>query len=129
MSTIVMTNQTTKSTQTTFTPKKQNVYSSRGRKKIPRNVNYTPTLTIWKPSDWPSNDGNVMLGHDELEALRLKWLNHLGVISAAKQMWVSKSLFAKIYNEAVSKVSNALIYGKSLHIELRENGDFAEPLL
>jgi len=33
-------------------------------------------------------------------------------------MGISKSLFAKIYNDAVKKISNALIYGKSLHIEV-----------
>jgi hypothetical protein len=58
------------------------------------------------------------MGHDELEALRLKNINKLGVIKAAEQMGISKSLFAKIYKEAVSKVTSALIHGKSLHIEL-----------
>gem|GEM_PF-7117327 len=51
----------------------------------------------------------VKLGHDELEALRLKNINGLGVVKGAEQMGISKSLFAKIYNEAITKVTNALI--------------------
>lgn len=115
----------------TYTPVKQTT-SKRGRKRKPRYVNYTPTLTIWEPSDWARHESIVTIGHDELEALRLKWLNNLGVVSASKQMWISKSLFAKIYNEAVTKVSNALIYGKKLHIELRweeENNEYWDPIM
>lgn len=103
----------------TYTPKSDKRLQSRWRKKKPRKVNYTPTLTIWEPVDWPKHEDTIVLWHDELEALRLKWQNKLGVISAAKQMWISKSLFAKIYNEAVAKVSNALIHWKSMHIDLR----------
>jgi len=113
----------------TFTPAEPKTVKRRGRKKIPRNVNYTPTLTVREPTDWARHEAIVTLWHDELEALRLKGLNNLGVISAAKQMWISKSLFANIYKEAITKVSNALIYGKKLHIELRGEWDFQEPLL
>ncbi len=90
----------------------------RWRKKKIRNINYTPTLTIRQPLDGVKEPGVITLGHDELEALRLKNLNNLGIISAAKQMNISKSLFAKIYTDATQKVATALVYGKELHIEI-----------
>jgi predicted DNA-binding protein (UPF0251 family) len=102
--------------------------SARWRKKKPRNINYTPTLVIRQPLDGTKQPGTVHLGHDELEALRLKNINKLGIITAAKQMGISKSLFAKIYIDATTKVTQALIYGRSLHIELTEPEiDLTEP--
>lgn len=88
------------------------------RKKKERKINYTPTLTIREPIDGVREESIVILGHDELETLRLKNINKLGIVKAAQQMWISKSLFANIYKEAVDKVTSALIHGKSLHIEL-----------
>lgn len=129
LSTPVMTLHSNTISHNTYTPKNNTWLIKRWRKKIPRKVNYTPTLTIWQPTDWVKNEGNVILWHDELEALRLKSVNWLGVISAASQMWISKSLFAKIYNEAVSKVTNALIHGRSLHIQVRDTNDYQEPLI
>jgi len=102
------------------------------RKKKPRHINYTPTLTVRKPQDVQIGTDSILLGHDELEALRLKNLNNLGIISAAKQMKISKSLFAKIHNEAVEKVTTALVYGKPLHIEIGcqlPDKDFQQPIL
>lgn len=103
----------------------------RGRKKKERKINYTPTLTVREPTDGIKDTEIVQLGHDELEAMRLKQINGLWIISAAKQMWISKSLFAKIYNDAVKKVTNALIHGKSLHIEVAqgEGVGFKRPLI
>lgn len=102
----------------------------RWRKKKTRNINYTPTLTIREPLDGVKEASVITLGHDELEALRLKNLNNLGIVSAAKQMKISKSLFAKIYNDATQKVATALVYGKSLHIETGQWTDyFLQPIL
>ncbi len=99
----------------------------RWRKKKPRLINFVPTLTIWEPTDGIKDTTNVHLWHDELEALRLKHINGLGIISAAKQMGISKSLFASIHNAAIKKVTNALIHGRSLHIELGRP-EYQEPL-
>ena len=49
----------------------------RGRKKKERKINYTPTLTIREPTDGVKDTEIVKLGHDELEALRLKQINGL----------------------------------------------------
>ena len=103
----------------------------RWRPKKLRTINYTPTLTVRQPTDWARDPLVVKLGHDELEALRLKNINGLGVVKGAEQMGISKSLFAKIYNEAVTKVTNALINWRSLHIQVGSLGDkdFVKPIL
>lgn len=102
----------------------------RWRKKKIRTINYTPTLTIRQPLDGIKQPGIITLWHDEVEALRLKNLNNLGIVSAAKQMNISKSLFAKIYNDATQKVATALVYGKELHIEIGEKEtSFYAPIL
>lgn len=101
--------------------------SKRWRKKKPRAINYTPTLTIWQPLDGLIDSLSVRLSHDELEALRLKYINKLGIVTAAKQMQISKSLFASIVIQAATKVTQALVYGKRLEIELG-NPDFEPPL-
>lgn len=103
----------------------------RWRPKKFRTINYTPTLTIREPTDWTKDSLIVKLGHDELESLRLKNINGLGIVKAAEQMGISKSLFAKIYKEAVTKVTNALIHGRALHIDLGNlgNNEFLQPIM
>jgi uncharacterized protein len=100
----------------------------RGRKKKIRDINYTPTLTIWQPISWTKEPQTISLGHDELEAMRLKYVNGLGIITAAKQMKISKSLFANILNEALRKVSQALVFGRAMEIEIGQ-GEFLQPML
>lgn len=95
----------------------------RWRKKKPRSINYTPTLTIRQPLDGLIESLPIRLEHDELEAMRLKYINKLGIITAARQMQISKSLYATIVNKAVTKVTQALVYGKKLEIEIWSQED------
>jgi predicted DNA-binding protein (UPF0251 family) len=46
-------------------------------------------------------------------------------------MGISKSLFAKIHNDAIKKITNALIHGRSMQIEVGQSGDqsFLTPLI
>ncbi len=103
----------------------------RWRPKKFRTINYTPTLTIREPADGIKDNIIVKLGHDELEALRLKNINWLGVVKWAEQMGISKSLFAKIYKDAITKITNALINGRALHIEVWSlwDWDFLKPIM
>ena len=59
----------------------------------------------------------VVLKEDEMETLRLKNIEWLDIIKWAKEMKISKSTFARIYNDAVVKMSDALINGKAIKIE------------
>lgn len=103
-------------------------HKKRGRKKKLREINYTPTLTIWTPDSGIKESITIHLWHDELEAMRLKYVNKLGIITGAKQMKISKSLFANILNDALAKVSQALVFGRALEIEIWQ-WEFHQPML
>lgn len=60
---------------------------------------------------------HVSLQKDELESLRLKNIEWMDIIKWAEKMWISKSTFARVYNSAVSKITDALISGKSIKME------------
>ena len=59
---------------------------------------------------------NIVLQEDELETLRLKNIEWFDIIKWAEEMNISKSTFARIYNNAVIKISDALINGKAIKI-------------
>lgn len=59
----------------------------------------------------------VLLKEDEIETLRLKNIEWFDIIQWAEKMQISKSTFARIYNNAVVKVSEALVNGKIIKIE------------
>jgi predicted DNA-binding protein (UPF0251 family) len=105
-------------------------YDGRWRNPKPRIIWYTPLLTIWRPIDKTISTDKIRLGYDEIEAIRLKYLDGMHIIEAAELMGISKTLFANIVNRAVWKVAEGLIFGKILEIE-GENPerDFKEPIL
>ncbi|MEF2175559.1 MAG: DUF134 domain-containing protein [Candidatus Absconditabacteria bacterium] len=89
----------------------------RGRKKIHRNVDFVPVANNYTPDKTSTEgEGFIYLLQDEIEALRLKNLNNLSIREGAVKMGISKSLFAKIYNSGVYKLTEALIYGKEIVI-------------
>jgi len=59
----------------------------------------------------------VALEADELEALKLHDFDSLDQKSAAKQMEISQSTFARVLNSAHKKVASAIIEGKAIRIE------------
>ena len=58
----------------------------------------------------------VILTIDELEAIRLKNIEGLEQIKAARKMKVSQSTFQRILSSAYKKISDALINGKAIKI-------------
>ncbi len=99
-------------------------YDGRWRNPKPRNIGYTPLLTIWKPIDKTNGSDKIRIGFDELEALRLKYVDGLHIVEGASEMGISKSLFAKIVNQAVTKVAEWLVFGKILEIESTSKEEF-----
>lgn len=83
-------------------------WNKRWRKKKLRIVNYDFWYKKFNPSEINS-DWIVYLCHDEIETLRLKNICELNIIEWWKKMWVSKSTFANIYNNAIQKITYALI--------------------
>lgn len=88
----------------------------RWRKKKHRNVDFDPIATDFTPNK-AVDENEVYLLADELECLRLKNLKKLSVRDGAVKMWISKSLFAKIHNEAIIKITDALINWKQIKIK------------
>jgi len=60
----------------------------------------------------------IELTTEEIEALRLKNIEELDQVEAAKKMSTSQSTFQRILCSAYKKVSNALINGKAIKIKL-----------
>lgn len=81
-----------------------------------RKVAHIPKYTKFNPND----DGNadvIFLKFEELEAMRLKDIEHLSQEEAAVLMQVSRQTFQNIIDEARNKVAQALCNGKSIHIQ------------
>ena len=83
-----------------------------------RHVGQTPNAQYFKPAGIPIRLlEEVVLGLDELEALRLADLNGLYQEQAAEQMKISRPTFSRIVEQARRKVADALIHGKALRLE------------
>lgn len=66
----------------------------------------------------------VLLTIDELEAMRLSFLENLSQGEAAVRMEVHQSTFQRALKKALEKVTDALVYGKAIRIE---GGDYRMP--
>ncbi len=83
-----------------------------------RNVKFLPGVTLFKPAGVRVIDlEEVVLGHDEIEAMRLKHLLHLSQEEAAAQMNVSQPTFHRLLAVASEKMTEAVVNGKALRIE------------
>jgi len=83
-----------------------------------RIVNFQSSIEYFKPAGISmSQIEEVILERDEVESMRLKNIEKMDVISWAESMGISKSTFARIYNQAVDKISDAIINTKSIRIQ------------
>lgn len=88
------------------------------RPTCPRRVGFTPSTTYFKPAGTPMGVlEEVLLGHDEVEAIRLKNLVGLSQEQAASQMGVSQPTFHRLLVSAHEKLTDAVVNGKALRIE------------
>jgi predicted DNA-binding protein (UPF0251 family) len=90
------------------------------RPRKPRCLRFRPGVNYFKPVGIPLRHlGEVVLGHDEIEALKLHDVDGLDQIGAAKKMKISQPTFGRILDSAYKKIANALIKGKAIRIEER----------
>lgn len=83
-----------------------------------RRLAQAPKPAIYKPAGVPLNDlRQVLLLHEELEALRLADLQRFNQAEAAAEMAVSRSTFQRILSRARKQVARALVEGHALQIE------------
>jgi len=88
------------------------------RPKKHRFVDAEPEATYFKPRAIPLSElEEVCLSVEEIEALKLKFLDRLGQEQAAGKMKVSRTTFWRVLASAGEKVADALINGKALRIE------------
>jgi predicted DNA-binding protein (UPF0251 family)/predicted Fe-Mo cluster-binding NifX family protein len=82
------------------------------------NIGFLPQVTYFKPAGVRMGDiEEVVLHHDELEAIRLKDLLGISQEEAAVQMNVSQPTFHRLLLSAHEKMAHAVINGKALRIE------------
>ena len=103
-------------------------YDGRWRNPKKRLLSHTPLPMIRKKEWGPLNDEKVTLLFDEVEALRLKYIEGMYITEACRCMWISKSLFANIINKGLSKLISWVSYGKDIEIQ-GEIASFSEPVL
>ncbi len=88
------------------------------RPKKCRLVASKPGATYFKPRAIPLSElDEVCLNFEEIEALKLRFLDKLEQATAAKKMGVSRTTFWRVLNSAGEKISDALINGKAVRIE------------
>lgn len=87
------------------------------RPKRVRRIEFEPSVTFYKPQGVPMRFLEIVeLTHEEVEALRLKNVEELDQIEAAKKMHTSQSTFQRILSSAYKKVSVAIINGNAIKI-------------
>jgi len=88
------------------------------RPPIHRIVRGRPGAVYYKPRGMPLRAlGEVVLGLDEMEALRLADLEGLTHEAAGERMGVSRQTVGRILETARRKVAEALVLGKAIRIE------------
>ena len=87
------------------------------RPKKPRCLRFRPNVYYFKPQGIPLRMlEEVVLEHDELEALKLHDVDGLEQIEAAKKMKISQSTFARMLDKAYKKLAEGIIKGKAIKI-------------
>lgn len=89
------------------------------RPKAKREINKFPTVTYYKPRGVPVRELEIVrLDLEEWEALRLKDVQGLSQIQAAKKMKTSQSTFQRILTSAEKKLATGIINGMAIEILL-----------
>lgn len=86
-------------------------------KEIPEDAGPAPEDAGFAPED-------VRLAIDELEAMRLSFLEGLSQSEAAARMEIHQSTFQRALKKALEKITEALVNGKAIRIE---GGDYKMP--
>jgi hypothetical protein len=83
-----------------------------------RNVRFNPDITFFRPEGVKESYlEESILTVDEFEAVRLKDLESLDQIEAAKKMNISQPTFFRLIKSARRKIADAIVKGKAIKIE------------
>ena len=87
-----------------------------------RQIHCVPVANYFKPAGIPLRDlEEIVLGLDEIEAMRLTDIEKLYQQDAAERMGVSRQTIGNMLKSAHQKVADALLNGKALRISTVEN--------
>ncbi|MBZ4643222.1 MAG: uncharacterized protein PWQ25_936 [Deferribacteres bacterium] len=93
-----------------------------GRPKKQRKINCCVEGHYFKPQGIPLSElKEVELAADEIEAIRLKYVEGLEQIAGAEKMGISQSTFQRILNSALKKVGIAIVEGMAIKILTDKN--------
>jgi predicted DNA-binding protein (UPF0251 family) len=89
-------------------------------------VNFEPEIRRFRPGRLEEDhlEEEVVLTVDELESMRLSFLENLSQTEAATRMEIHQSTFQRTLKRALVKTTEAFVYGKSVRIE---GGDYRMP--
>ncbi len=83
-----------------------------------RRVSFRPDITHFKPAGVRLSDlRECILTIEELESIRLKDLEDIDQIEAAKRMNISQPTFHRLLLEARKKIADAIVNGKAIRIQ------------
>jgi len=82
------------------------------RPKLIRKVSKFPHFKGFRPIGKEKSDHTVVLNFEEYEAIRLSDYEMLGQHCASREMGVSRSTYARIYDSARRKIAEAFILGE-----------------
>jgi len=92
------------------------------RKRFRRRIQYNFNDTYFKPRGKPlSTIEEVTLSDEELETLRLRYVKRFPQERASKEMRISQSQYQRDITKALEKITDALIEGKAIKIEKRQD--------
>ncbi|MBU1133031.1 DUF134 domain-containing protein [Patescibacteria group bacterium] len=87
------------------------------RPRIKRHLRFNPDVRYFKPQGIPMRHlEEVILDHDEVEAVKLYEVDGFDQKTAAKKMGISQPTFARTLASANKKIAEALIKGKAIRI-------------
>ena len=88
------------------------------RPRIRRCLRFQPDALYFKPRGIPLRElEQVVLNADEIEAIKLAYVDALDQAAAAARLHVSQPTFSRILSGACRKVAEAIVCGKAIKIE------------
>jgi hypothetical protein len=82
-----------------------------------RNVNFDYNRTYYKPKGIPLSELNeIELSEEELETIRLRYVENLSQVESAEKMGISQSQYQRDLVNTLRKVTGALIDGDAINI-------------
>ncbi|MBT3349538.1 DUF134 domain-containing protein [bacterium] len=83
-----------------------------------RRVDFNHGKKFFKPAGISLSQLQISkISHEEIEALRLRHVENLDQVSAAKKMNTSQSTFQRILSAAHKKISTALVQNQGIEID------------